>query len=253
LNDEFIGKVVVVTGAGTGLGRWIAEGFAKAGAHTIITGINLDECMDVAGGLQECQGKVIARQMDVTNLSEIKDTLQFVIDEFSRVDVLVNNAGLVWKRKALEVDEEFFDQMNAVNVKGAFFVAQTFGAQMVQQQSGKIINITSAAGKLIRKGLANPIYNMNKGAINMMTKALAEEFSQYHVNVNAIGPGYFETGPVKERFVNPAVYETVIESTPLGKIGQADDIQGTALFLGSKLSDFITGQIIYVDGGRTIL
>lgn len=253
MHNRFLGKVVVITGGGSGLGEWMAKGFAEAGADLVITSNNITECRKVAADISKSKGDIIACEMDVTNNESIKNALETILKRFGRVDVLINNAGLVWKRKVLEVDEEFFSQMNDVNVKGAFFCSQIFGEQMIKQRYGKIINITSAAGKLIRKGLANPIYNMNKAAINMMTKALAEEWAEFNINVNAIGPGYFDTDPVKERLKDPLVYKTIIDSTPLARIGTSHDIAETAIFLASDASSFITGQVIYVDGGRTIL
>lgn len=247
------GKVVVITGAGRGLGEWMSNGFAEAGSHVVVTSENMAECQAVAKKIQDNNGSAIAHRMDVTHLENISETLTRVLDKYGKVDILINNAGYVGKRKTLEVDEPFFDNMNDVNVKGAFFTAQIFGKQMINQKEGKIINIASAAGKLIRKGLANPIYNMNKGAIIMMTKALAEDWAKHNIHVNAIGPGYFETDPVKKRLENQDVYNSVVASTPLGRIGQDTDIVGIAKFLASSESDFITGQTIFVDGGRTIL
>jgi NAD(P)-dependent dehydrogenase (short-subunit alcohol dehydrogenase family) len=247
------GKTAIVTGAGRGLGRWMALGLARAGAQVVVTSRTLEQCQKVVNEIERFGGKALAIRTDVADVKQINAMVESTIECFGKIDILVNNAALLYKRKAFEVDEEMFDQMTNVNVRGAFFCAQRIGKEMVAQKQGKIINLTSAAGKLIRKGLANPVYNLNKGAINMMTKALAEEWSTYNVHVNAIGPGYFETEVVQDRFKDPEVYKSVIESTPLNRIGQEEDLVGVALFLASDASNFMTGQVLYVDGGRTIL
>lgn len=246
-------KVIIITGAGSGLGEWMATTFAENGAIVILTDNNILKAKKVHQTIQQNQYKSEAMKMDVTKKEEIKFVLEQTLKKYEQIDVLVNNAAFVGRRRSLDVDDHFFDQMNDINVKGAFFCSQIIGEQMIKQRNGKIINMTSAAGKLIRKNLANTIYSMNKGSINLMTKALAEEWSDYDIKVNAIAPGYFRTDTIAKRLEDANTYHSVIGSTPLGKVGEKKDLVGLSTFLASDYSDFITGQIIYVDGGRTIL
>jgi 2-deoxy-D-gluconate 3-dehydrogenase len=173
--------------------------------------------------------------------------------ELGSLDILVNNAGVNVHKKALDITSEDFDLIIKVNSKGVYFCCQAAARVMIPAKRGKIINIASAAAFLVRAGIPNSVYAMTKAGIVMLTKALAEEWAQYNINVNAVAPGYFATPFVADRLKDPVASRSIIESTPLKRIGEPEDITGTVVFLSSDASSFITGQTICVDGGRTIL
>lgn len=253
MNTNLAGKVVIVTGATSGIGKAIAEAYIAEKAIVYVTGLTEDDCVKTVNELGGSSENIIPFKLDITNKDDIAHIIDHAKAMYHKIDVIVNNAGMVGRKPTFEIDEPFFDKMYEVNVKGTFFFTQAVAKVMVEQQSGKIINISSASGKLIRKGLANPVYSMNKAAINLMTMTIAEDLAKHHINVNAIAPGYIVTGPVLERFKKDSFYQGVVDSTPIPRIGEVSDIQGMAVFLGSQLADYITGQIIYVDGGRTVL
>jgi 2-deoxy-D-gluconate 3-dehydrogenase len=166
---------------------------------------------------------------------------------------VVNNAGVNVHKPAVEVSGEDFDFVVRVNSRGVYFCCQAAARIMIPSGKGKIINTASAAGFLVRSGVPNSVYAMTKGGIVMLTKAFAEEWSGYNINVNAVAPGYMATPLVADRLKDPEAYQSIIESTPLKRVGEAKDLIGAFVFLASDASDFITGQTICVDGGRTIL
>jgi len=179
------------------------------------------------------------------------DLLYQTIKSFGRIDILVNNAGTNIRRTILEVTSEDFDRVTGVNFRGLYFTGQIVAREMIKSGGGKIINIGSAGGLLLRAGIPNSVYAGTKGGVVMFTKAFAEELSPYKINVNAIAPGYFATPLAKDRLSDPEMREKILSFTPLKTVRGARDIIGPAIFLASDASDFITGQTIYVDGGRT--
>lgn len=247
------GKGIVVTGSGQGLGKWIALGLAEAGADVLVADLVGKNAKQTSKEIENMGRKAISMQTDVGDVDAVVRMMKKAKSELGSLDVLVNNAGINVHKKALDMTEEDFDLIVRVNSKGVYFCSQAAARLMIPERKGKIINIASAAAFLVRAGIPNSVYSMTKAGIVMLTKALAEEWAQYNINVNAVAPGYFATPLVADRLKDPEASRSIIESTPLKRVGGPEDIMGAVVFLASDASNFITGQTICLDGGRTIL
>lgn len=247
------GKVAVVTGAGRGLGKWIALALADAGADVLVAALHRETAEKTCLEIREMGRKSAFLAVDVSDPEAAKAMMATAEAELGGLDILVNNAGVNVHKAALEFTPEDFAHVVDVNAKGVFFCSQAAAARMIPQGEGKIINIASSAAFLVRAGIPNSVYAMTKAGIVMLTKALAEEWSSFNIHVNAVAPGYFLTPLVEDRFRDRDMYNTIVSSTPLGRVGSPEDIMGVVVFLASAASAYITGQTICVDGGRTIL
>ena len=247
------GKVAVVTGSGQGLGKWIALGLAEARADILVADLLAENGEQTAKEIEKMRRSAIFMEIDIGDIDAVNKMMNMARSELGSLDILVNNAGVNVHKKALDITPEDFDFIVRVNSKGVYFCCQAAARLMIPEEKGKIINIASAAAFLVRAGIPNSVYAMTKAGIVMLTKALAEEWAQYNINVNAVAPGYFATPLVADRLKDPEAYKRIIESTPLKKVGGPEDIMGTVVFLASEASNYITGQTICLDGGRTIL
>jgi NAD(P)-dependent dehydrogenase (short-subunit alcohol dehydrogenase family) len=234
------GKVVLVSGGSRGIGLSIAEAFHKAGAKVIVA--SRQEQTLQATGLDY-------RVCDVSDAGQIKRCVDDIVEKFGRLDVLFNVAGVNFRHVAETYPEEKLDAILAINVRGNFLMARDCGNAMIRQGSGKIINIASLHTHLSINGMA--AYAASKGSIGSMTRALAVEWAQYNIQVNAIAPGFILTDLNAKLWENPTMLNWAKERTPAGRLGKRDDLIGAAIFLASAASDFITGQVLYVDGGLT--
>jgi NAD(P)-dependent dehydrogenase (short-subunit alcohol dehydrogenase family) len=252
-STEVKGKIAIVTGAGQGLGRWMALGLAHAGADIVIAEINPQTGKSTSDAVEKMDKRALYIETDVARVDSIQSMVARVLKEWGRIDILVNNAGINVRKKAEEVTPGEFDRVAAVNLRGVYFCAQAVGRAMIEQREGRIINIASAAGFLVREGIPNSVYSTMKAGIIMMTKAMAAEWSPYNVRVNALAPGYFATPLTVPRLKDPKALKSVMDSTPLKRVGQAGDIIGPVVFLASDAAAFITGACLFVDGGRTVL
>jgi NAD(P)-dependent dehydrogenase (short-subunit alcohol dehydrogenase family) len=246
-------KVAVVTGSGQGLGKWIALGLAEAGADILVADLVEEKAKQTAKEIEKIGRRSLSMVLDVGDISAVSKMMDIAKKELGSLDILVNNAGVNVHKKALDITEGDFDLIVKVNSKGVYFCCQSAARLMIPERKGKIINIASAAAFLVRAGIPNSVYAMTKAGIVMLTKALAEEWAQYNINVNAVAPGYFATPLVADRLKDPEAYKNIIDSTPLRRVGEPEDIMGTVVFLASEASNYITGQTICLDGGRTIL
>ncbi|MGB8002189.1 MAG: SDR family oxidoreductase [Anaerobacillus sp.] len=247
---DLTGKTAIVTGGGRGLGKQIAEGFAEAGANVVVCSRKLDACESVREELESKGVKSLAFECDVTNQEQVQRVVDGTVKEFGRIDILVNNSGASWGAPVVEMPLEAWHKVLEVNVTGTFLFAQAAGKEMIKQQSGKIINIASVAGL----GGADPRYmdaigyNTSKGAVITFTKDLAVKWGGHNINVNAIAPGFFPTKMSKGLI--EAGGDRMLETTPLNRFGSDDDLKGAALFLASQASNYVTGDILIVDGGQ---
>lgn len=247
------GKVAIVTGGGRGLGEQIAVGFAEAGANVVLCSRRVEACEEVSQKLKEIGVESLALKCDITNPEDVKNVVDQTVEKFGRIDILVNNSGASWGAPAEEMPLEAWQKVMNVNVTGTFLMSQTAGKVMLEQGSGKIINIASVAGL---KG-SNPKvmdaigYNASKGAVITFTKDLAVKWGPRGIYVNAIAPGFFPTKMSKGLLEKGG--QAILEGTPLRKFGSDTDLKGVAVFLAAPASDYITGDIVVVDGGTHVL
>ena len=243
------GKTALVTGAGSGIGKCIAETYAREGARVAVVDVDGEAAKAAARGIGN---SAMALRCDVTDKDEFVGVVEETVAAFGTLDILVNNAGATHINKPmLEIDEDEFDRIYAVNVKGVFFGCQAVVPLFRLRGGGVIINIGSTAGLRPRPGLS--AYNATKGAVHILTKSLAVELAPDKIRVCAIAPVATDT-PLLPSFLGPAPgqREKFIATVPLGRLAKPEDIANAALFLASADAQFVTGNIVEVDGGRTI-
>ncbi len=243
------GKTALVTGAGSGIGKAIAETYAREGARVALADVNLDAAKAAA---RVIGNNAIAVRCDVTKKADIAAAVDETLSAFGALDILVNNAGATHVNKPmLDIDEAEYDRIFAVNVKGVFQFCQAVVPHFRKAGGGTIINIGSTAGLRPRPGLS--AYNATKGAVHTLTKSLAVELAPDRVRVCAIAPVATDT-PLLPSFLGPAPgqRERFIATVPLGRLAQPQDIANAALYLASADAEFVTGNIVEVDGGRCI-
>jgi NAD(P)-dependent dehydrogenase (short-subunit alcohol dehydrogenase family) len=243
---DFTGKVVLVTGASSGIGRATAEYFGRCGAYVAITYLNNQKGADEAAAA--IGGSAIAIKADVTKHSEIKKMIGEVEASLGPVDILVNNAGsLVERLKTLEMTEDRWNEVMNLNATSAFFAAQAVIPKMLEKGSGVIVNVTSIAG---RNGgaLGSIHYSSAKAAILTMTKGLAKEFAGQGIRINAVSPGVIDT-PYHETFTPPEVMENLRKAIPMGREGRPDEVASVIAFLASDGASYLCGETIEINGG----
>lgn len=250
---DLTGKVAIVTGGGRGLGQQIAEGFAEAGANVVVCSRNLEACEEVSEQLRKLGVESLALQCDITKPEDVQNVVDKTKEKFGCIDILVNNSGASWGAPVEEMPLDAWQKVINVNVTGTFLMSQAVGRVMLEQQSGKIINIASVAGlKGSNPKYMNAIgYNSSKGAVITFTKDLAAKWGPSGIYVNAIAPGFFPTKMSKGLLEVGG--EGILEGTPLRKFGSETDLKGVALFLAAPASDFVTGDVLVVDGGAHVL
>ncbi|GGI13577.1 SDR family oxidoreductase [Gottfriedia solisilvae] len=250
---DLTGKVAIVTGGGRGLGEQIAKGFAEAGANVVLCSRNENACKEVSEELKSIGVEALAIKCDVTNPEDVKNVVNQTKEKFGSIDILVNNSGASWGAPAEDMPLEAWHKVLNVNVTGTFIMSQAVGKIMLEQNSGKIINIASVAGLqgTNPKYLDAVGYSASKGAVVNLTRDLAVKWGSRGVHVNAIAPGFFPTKMSKDVIAHGG--EEILEGTPLRKFGSENDLKGAALFLAAPASDFVTGAILVVDGGSSVM
>jgi gluconate 5-dehydrogenase len=245
---DLTGKRAMITGGTHGLGMAMAEGLAKAGAELVITG-NTPSKMDAALNYYKSKGyKASGYLFDVTNENVASTNIELISKELGDIHILVNNAGIIKRELAISMSVADFRQVIDVDLVGPFIMSQLVVKQMIERQEGKIINICSMMSELGRNSVS--AYAAAKGGLKMLTKNLATEWAKHNIQVNGIGPGYFATTQTEPIRVDGHPFnDFIINRTPAARWGIPDDLAGTAVFLASRASDFVNGQIIYVDGG----
>lgn len=241
-------QVVVVSGGSRGIGKAIAQGFAQRGARVVVMGREIETLTAVAAELAAEQ-PVVPIACDVASAADIQRTIQAVVDQFGRIDTLVNVAGVNRRKAATDVTEEDYDFILDINLKGAFLMSQAVGRQMLEQGTGSQINIASLNSD---RPLVNVLpYAMSKAGMGHMTRGLAAEWGPRGVRVNALAPGFILTDLTKQLWSDETMQAWGKTNTPQRRLGLPEDMVGTAIFLASPASAFMTGQILYVDGGFT--
>jgi NAD(P)-dependent dehydrogenase (short-subunit alcohol dehydrogenase family) len=247
---DLTGQVALVTGAARGLGNAISLALANAGADVALGLRDVNAQGDLAAQIKAMGRRAFPVQMDMTRLDQIFMAVDDTVKHFGRIDILVNNAGLAPENLAENVREEDFDLTLAVNLKGTFFASQAAGRIMIQQKSGRIINLSSQAGFVALP--TESIYCMTKAAIAHLTKCLAVEWGKYNITVNAVAPTFIRTPGTESYLSNPELRADVVERiAALHRIGEPMDVAGVVVFLASNGASLITGETILIDGGWT--
>ena len=247
---DLTGKVAVVTGGAGGIGEAIAMGLAEAGADVVVTSRGLEKLEKVASQIRSKGRKSLAVSTDVTDVKSVQAMVTRVLKDFPRIDILVNVAGVAIRKPADTFPIDEWQQVMDVNARGTFICCQAVGREMVKQKSGKIVNLSSVRGRYGLPG-GYAAYCASKGAVDTMTRTLACEWAKHNVLVNAIAPTFVETELTRTALADPVFAQTVKARIPIGRWATPEDCVGPVLFFASKAADFITGQIIYVDGGVT--
>ena len=243
------GKCAVITDASRGIGREIALKYAKEGANIVLNYRNSEtEALQLKEELDKLGSNTLIIKANVSNFEEAERLIKEAKEVFGRVDILVNNAGITKDNLIMRMKEEDFDSVIDVNLKGAFNCLKAVTPIMIRQKEGKIINMSSVVGVIGNAGQVN--YCASKAGLIGMTKSLAREIGGKNINVNAIAPGFIDTDMTK--VLSEDQKKNIMSQVPLKRLGQADDIANLALFLASEQSNYITGQVIHVDGGMAM-
>lgn len=243
------GQVALVTGASRGIGRGLSDALAAAGATVAVTARTLEDAESVAGAVVAAGGSAGAYVLDVTDLASIGAAVAAIVADHGRLDVLVANAGVGDNLPAVEVTEEHWDVMMAVNLKGLFFTAQACARPMIEQASGRVIAMSSQASIVgIRDHVA---YSASKGGVNQMVRVLALEWGPLGVTVNAVAPTFIHTPGTAERLDDPEYLTAVVDRIPVGHVGEIRDVAGAVVYLASEAGAMVNGAIVTVDGGWT--
>jgi 3-oxoacyl-[acyl-carrier protein] reductase len=245
---DLTGKIAVITGAARGIGETIALRLAAAGCHVTLSDVLPDPLQTVAGKIEEMKGTALCVKADVAVIAEVEKLIQTAVEKFGRVDILVNNAGITRDNLVMRMNEAEWDSVIAINLKGTFNCIKAITRTMMKQRSGKIINIASVVGVIGNAGQAN--YAASKAGIIGLTKSVAKEFGSRNIQVNAVAPGYIETDMTAS--LPQEIKDAFLNSVPLKRPGSPDDVANAVLFLACPLSDYITGQVIHVDGGMVM-
>lgn len=247
---DLSGRISIVTGGNGGIGRAIALGLARAGAAVAVLARNEEKNQRVIGELQALGVRALAVKVDVTERGQLQPALEKVEETLGPVSILVNNAGISVVAGVLDQTPEDWDKVIETNLNACFLLSKLVAKSMVNRREGKIINIASMYS-FFGSGLV-PSYSAAKGALVQLTKSMAIELAPFNIQVNAIAPGWIDTEILAPLKAMPVLYERVIARTPVGRLGNPDECAGTAVYLASRASDFVTGTTICVDGGYSI-
>jgi NAD(P)-dependent dehydrogenase (short-subunit alcohol dehydrogenase family) len=248
---DLTGRVAIVTGGSVGLGRQMAEGLAEMGADLVLCARKRERCEQAAEELKSCGVRTLALGCDVKSPSNVEELVDRTLGEFGRIDILINNAGTSWGAPIEEMTLEQWHKVMDTNLTGTFLCCQAVGKVMTAQRRGKIINIASTAGLRGSPPEFQAIgYHASKGGVIAFTKDLARKWAPHNVYVNAIAPGWFPTH-MSEVLIERNK-QSILRAIPLGRVGSDEDLKGAAVFLASDASDFITGDVLVVDGGQSV-
>jgi 3-oxoacyl-[acyl-carrier protein] reductase len=245
MSKKLEGKVALITGGAQGIGRAIALLFGREGAQGVIADINLEKAWETCQAIESLGQQALAIGGNVAEASEAEAMVHQAVAKFGRLDILVNNAGITRDQVLLRMKEEDWDLVLSVNLKGAFHCTKAALRPFLKQKGGKIINIASVTGQMGNAGQAN--YAASKAGIIGFTKSIAREYANRNIQVNAVAPGFIDTAmsqaiPQKDR-------ELLIKQIPMERLGTPEDVAGAVLFLASSAADYITGQVLNINGG----
>lgn len=243
------GKIAIVTGGSGGIGSALAVGLAEAGADVVVTSRGLDKLEPIAEKIRALGRKSLAISTDITQEQSVAQLVDRVLKEFSRIDILVNSAGIAIREAPEIMHVDDWQKIMDFNARGVFLCCQAVGRVMIKQGGGKIVNMSSVRGRFSAVGTI--AYGTSKGAVNSMTRTFAFEWAKHNIFVNAVAPAVLETELTRPLLANPETAHKLTKDIPFGRLALAEDIVGPTLFLASNASNFVTGQILYVDGGMS--
>ncbi|NPV60546.1 MAG: glucose 1-dehydrogenase [Actinobacteria bacterium] len=246
---DLSGKVAVVTGGSGGLGRAAAVGLAAFGASVAVTARRVEALEEAAAEVARAGGEALPVSCDVRDEGSVAAMVRRVLEEYGKLDILLTAAGVARRAPAEELGMDDWDLVMDTNVKGTFLCCREAGKAMIERGGGKIITVSS-----VRAALGHPLgyaaYGTSKGAVNLLTRQLAVEWAKYRINVNSIAPCIFRTPLTEPVLSHPAAAKIFLDRIPWGRAAEPEDFIGAAVFLASAASDFVTGQVLYVDGGN---
>jgi 2-dehydro-3-deoxy-D-gluconate 5-dehydrogenase len=242
---DLSGKIAMVTGSSTGLGQGMSIGLASAGADLIL--VDRVDSPETSASITGIGRKAKSLVADLSSVDAVQKVAADAIAVYGKVDILINNAGTIRRVPAIDFSEKDWDDVMDLNAKTVFFLSQAIARDMLKRKQGKIINIASLLS--FSGGITVPSYSASKGAVAQITKALANEWAQHGLNINAIAPGYMVTNNTANLRKDADRTRSISERIPMGRWGSPEDLQGAAVFLASKASDYINGHVLLVDGG----
>lgn len=248
---DLTGKVAIITGGYHGIGRGIAEGLAEAGADVVICARNFERCVEACAEIEKMGVKTLPIRCDITKSEEVKTLIRKTAAEMGKINILVNNAGVGGSEKPiLKMSDEDWDYPVNIDLKGAFLCVRAAVPEMIKQGGGKVINVTSITAMI---GMANmSAYCASKAGLVQLTKVMALEFIKYNIQVNALCPGYFLT-PMNQKFFESEIGRKAVQKNiPMNRLGRVEELKGTAIYLASPATNFMTGSCLVIDGGQTI-
>ena len=246
---DLSGKVAIVTGTSRGLGQHFARALAEAGADVVITSRKISALTEFKKEIESLGRKALPVQLDVLSPNDIENMVRVAIAEYGKIDIVVNNAGLNIRKPTTEISWQDWDTVLNTNLKGSFFCAQAVAKEMMKRNYGRIINIGSCTCVFGMEGIVP--YTASRGGILQMTRGMAAEWGKYGITVNVLAPGWFKTAQSAALYENKPWVDYITSRIPLGRPGKASDLNGAVVFLASDASEYITGQILLVDGGFT--
>jgi NAD(P)-dependent dehydrogenase (short-subunit alcohol dehydrogenase family) len=245
------GRTAIITGASGGLGKETALALANVGCDIVVAARNREALEDVAAAIEQKGRRCLAVPTDITQATDVQRLVDRTVERFRKVDILINNAAIAVEKLIADLTEAEWRRVIDTNLHGTFFCIQAAGKQMIQQGGGRIINVVSAAG-LVAVPLLGA-YGAAKGGVIQFTRVLAAEWARHQITVNALAPGYFISPMNEERFADPEILHNTIRRIPMKRLATYDDLTPVLVFLASEAAKYMTGQVIVVDGGWTIL